>query len=168
VWGPKQRIELPSLEKTGTVPSALDDRPLSPLSRFPQATFYGMSGAAGAGACVLKPAFYAVGATVAINAAQWDGGAVCGKCVRITRMEAGITTPIKGPLFATIDNLCPECKFGDIDMGLGGDGRWRINWDFVPCGRRSLRGAEITWPQEAFLEEGQDQDGAQDSSGEQH
>jgi hypothetical protein len=124
---------------------------------------------------MLQRGFNGVGVTVAINAAQWDGGAACGKCVRITGSGEGLgTTPIYGPLFATIDNLCPECKFGDIDLGLGGDGRWRIDWDFVPCGRRSLRGAETTWPQQAREPDSQshgqdqDQDGALHSSGEQH
>jgi hypothetical protein len=29
--------------------------------------------------------------------------------------------------------LCPECQHGDIDLGLNGDGRWRIRWEFVSC-----------------------------------
>jgi hypothetical protein len=92
----------------------------------------------------LRPGFNGVGTSVATNQAQWDGGLTCGKCVRTTGTDAGLgVTPTKGPTFATTDNLCPECKCGDTDLGLGGDGRWQVNWDFVPCGRRqssSLRG----------------------------
>lgn len=40
-----------------------------------------------------------------------------------------------GPIYATVDNLCPECAFGDIDLGLGGDGRWEMQWDFIDCGK---------------------------------
>jgi hypothetical protein len=117
-----------------------------------QGTFYGMGGAGAAGACMLRPGFNGVGTSVAINQAQWDGGLTCGKCVRITGTGAGLgMTPIKGPIFATIDNLCPECKYGDIDLGLGGDGRWQINWDFVPCGRRSLRGGDLDWSEAEAL-----------------
>jgi hypothetical protein len=56
-------------------------------------------------------------------------------------------TPVIGPLYATIDNLCPECKSGDIDLGLQGDGRFLVNWEFVDCAQvpkvrtRSLRGS---------------------------
>ena len=39
-----------------------------------------------------------------------------------------------GPLYATIDNVCPECKYGDIDLGLDGDGIWKMSWDFIDCG----------------------------------
>lgn len=38
---------------------------------------------------------------------------------------------------AIIDNLCPECKHGDLDFrkdGIGsGDGRWPLQWDIIPC-----------------------------------
>ena len=28
---------------------------------------------------------------------------------------------------------CPECSFGDIDLNLNGDGRWKVEWHAVPC-----------------------------------
>ncbi len=28
---------------------------------------------------------------------------------------------------------CPECSFGDIDLNLAGDGRWKVEWHAVPC-----------------------------------
>jgi hypothetical protein len=43
-------------------------------------------------------------------------------CVRITGTGAGNgaagATPILGPLYAVVDNECPECHYGDIDLGL--------------------------------------------------
>jgi len=59
-------------------------------------------------------------------------------------------TPVFGPIYATVDNLCPECKIGDIDLGLGGDGRWEMQWNFVDCGRlegrkRGREGGKDTW-----------------------
>ena len=30
-------------------------------------------------------------------------------------------------------NRCPECSFGDVDLNLNGDGRWKIEWHAVPC-----------------------------------
>jgi hypothetical protein len=52
-------------------------------------------------------------------------------------------TPIVGPIFATVDNECPECKYGDVDFGLGGDGRWRIQWDFVDCSEARAAGSNL-------------------------
>ena len=34
---------------------------------------------------------------------------------------------------AIIDNKCPECAFGDLDLGEGGDGRWEVQWNKIPC-----------------------------------
>lgn len=28
---------------------------------------------------------------------------------------------------------CPECKFGDLDQQMGGDGRWKVEWYPVQC-----------------------------------
>ena len=106
-------------------------------------TFYGDGGAGEKGACMLKRGFNGVATTVALNREQFEGGAHCGKCVEITgRGEGSGATPIIGPILATIDNECPECSFGDVDIGLGGDGRWKINWNFVDCHPRHLRGRE--------------------------
>ena len=110
-------------------------------------TYYGQGGAGQAGSCMLPRSFNGILNTVAINAEQYDNGAMCGKCVVVRGEGIGLgTKPIIGPIYATIDNLCPECKYGDIDLGLEGDGRFRINWDFISCNdipyhaRRQLRG----------------------------
>ena len=36
---------------------------------------------------------------------------------------------------AALDHACrcPECEFGSIDLGMNGDGRWKIQWYPVPC-----------------------------------
>lgn len=47
------------------------------------------------------------------------------------------------PWPSKVDNLCPECKFGDVDFGLGGDGRWRITWDFIDCAVARKSGSHL-------------------------
>lgn len=97
-------------------------------------TFYGAGGAGEHGACMLPSMFNGVSLTVALSPDQFMDGQMCGKCVRITGDGSGLgTQPIIGPYYATVDNLCPECRSGDVDMGMNGDGRWRISWDFVDC-----------------------------------
>jgi hypothetical protein len=107
-------------------------------------TFYGQGGAGKQGSCLLDRGFNGVSITCAMNPHDYGDGSSCGRCVRIIGEGNGVgMTPIIGPLYATIDNLCPECKDGDVDLGLGGDGRWRIQWNFVSCQEartnRSLR-----------------------------
>jgi hypothetical protein len=97
-------------------------------------TFYGNGGAGERGACMLPRNFNNVRLTVAVAPDLYKGGESCGKCLKIWGEGKGIgTTPMYGPFFATIDNLCPECKHGDIDFGLSGDGRWLVHWDFIEC-----------------------------------
>jgi len=108
--------------------------PFSQSSFEGQATFYQIQPRSEFGACMLPKNFNNISNTVAMNAPQYENGLVCGKCVLIHPKGTGIgMTPIVEPIFATIDNECPECNFGDIDIGLPGDGRWEIKWDFVPC-----------------------------------
>ncbi|CAL5218467.1 g150 [Coccomyxa viridis] len=74
--------------------------------------------------------------TVALNDAQWAGGAGCGLCVRFRGTGAGIgTTPISTSEWKTgfVNNRCPECSHGDLDLNHRGDGRWKIEWYAVPC-----------------------------------
>ena len=111
------------------------------------ATFYGAGGAGEQGACMLPRNFNGVQNTAALNPYQFENGQACGKCVLVHGDGRGSgMTPVIGPIYATIDNLCPECKSGDIDLGLQGDGRFLVNWEFVDCAQvpkirtRSLRG----------------------------
>ena len=32
-----------------------------------------------------------------------------------------------------VNNRCPECANGDIDLNIAGDGRWKAEWYAVPC-----------------------------------
>lgn len=35
--------------------------------------------------------------------------------------------------YVLVSNLCPECKAGDLDQEIAGDGRWTIEWYPVQC-----------------------------------
>jgi hypothetical protein len=111
-----------------------------------EGTFYGGDATMqGTGSCMLKQNFNSITNTVAMNRAQYEEGASCGKCVEINLeldslgQPLGIgVKPLPFKIIATIDNECPECKFGDVDFGFINDGekydgRWKINWDFVQC-----------------------------------
>jgi len=97
-------------------------------------TYYGAGGAGEKGSCLLPRLFNGIPVTVALNHEQFGNGDKCGKCVLIRGEGIGLgTKPIIGPIYATIDNECPECKFGDLDLGMDGDGRFQIEWEFFPC-----------------------------------
>jgi hypothetical protein len=72
-----------------------------------------------------------------------EGGNNCGICIegRGTGVGAG-GNPV-GKFFAAVNNLCPECKYGDVDFAMNGDGRWKVEWKRVDCasktGRRLLQ-----------------------------
>jgi expansin (peptidoglycan-binding protein) len=96
-------------------------------------TYYGANNGAG-GACSIypKPSFQLN--TVAINAPQWAGSGACGMCVQVSGSGQGQGgSPITGTEVYMVDNLCPECKTGSLDLAKNGDGRWKINWIAVPC-----------------------------------
>mmetsp|Transcript_9420 Transcript_9420/g.14208 ORF Transcript_9420/g.14208 Transcript_9420/m.14208 type:complete len:284 (-) Transcript_9420:98-949(-) len=95
-------------------------------------TFYG--GAGKKGSCSqnhVPPGFK----TVAINAPQYDDGASCGSCLEGCYNKNGQTTCFK----AIVDNLCPECSYGDLDLGESGDGRFDIDWNFTECPKADLK-----------------------------
>ncbi|CAM9505515.1 unnamed protein product, partial [Sphacelaria rigidula] len=73
---------------------------------------------------------------LAINAAQYEGSMMCGACIegRGTGRGAG-GNPITGSFKGFVMDQCPECAHGDLDWGTSGDGRWEIEWQFVPCER---------------------------------
>lgn len=77
--------------------------------------------------------------TVAINSRQWEGGANCGICIEGSGTGVGAGGNPVGKFFAAVNNLCPECKYGDIDFALNGDGRWKVNWKRVDCASKSGR-----------------------------
>lgn len=71
---------------------------------------------------------------VALNAQQWNNSLDCGRCVSILYKDSD-------PVTAMITDICPECKYGDLDLytdlysGLikQSPGREKIKWDFINC-----------------------------------
>lgn len=58
---------------------------------------------------------------------------MCGACIEGTGTGGGSgATPI-GTFKAYVSDKCPECASGSLDFALTGDGRWDIEWSFVPC-----------------------------------
>jgi len=89
-------------------------------------TFYGGAGSGGSCSSSYVPEGFT---TVAMNNDQYDGGMVCGSCLK------GVYHPPGGSVYfdAIVDNKCPECVFGDLDLGEVGDGRWDVEWSFSEC-----------------------------------
>ena len=53
-----------------------------------------------------------------MNAAQYARGAACGGCIRACMNDDAPWHPGGRKCFrAIVDNQCPECKYGDIDIG---------------------------------------------------
>eukprot|EP00884_Botryococcus_braunii_P000762 jgi/Botrbrau1/10687/Bobra.139_2s0017.1 len=83
---------------------------------------------------------------IALNQAQFNRSEACGQCIMyrglgdspkckspIGEKTCG-TTPIQSEWqMGLVDNLCPECSYGDIDLNLDGNGRWSVEWYAVPC-----------------------------------
>jgi hypothetical protein len=59
---------------------------------------------------------------------------VCGMCVSACYND-GAEKCFK----AIVDNMCPECKSGDLDLGEGGDGRWPLTWSIIPCPESEIK-----------------------------
>lgn len=98
-------------------------------------TYYGTHNGNG-NACSIypRPSFFSRATPVAINNPQWQGSATCGMCLQITGNGQGAgANPVRGTFLAVVDDRCPECKTGSIDIAKNGDGRWKINWKAVDC-----------------------------------
>jgi expansin len=92
----------------------------------------------GGGSCTLLPTPISgqVDKNCAMNSPQYFGSEVCGMCLQMTGDGTGLgLDPINGTYIVYVDNLCPECHTGDLDLGQfpPGDGRWNIQWVAVPC-----------------------------------
>ena len=96
-------------------------------------TYYG--GAGKAGTCssgyVPKGNF----TTVAMNKLQFKTGASCGDCLHACFTEKGDRKCFD----AIVDNECPECHFGSLDLGQKGEGRWPVSWAFIECPKAPLK-----------------------------
>jgi len=94
-----------------------------------EGTFYGYGG--GGNCSFPDPNLPAM--TGAMNELQYDTSAICGACVEVTGP--------KGRLTIRIEDRCPECAFGDIDLAEDAfpyiadyiDGRVPISWKIIPC-----------------------------------
>jgi len=92
-------------------------------------TFYGYAG--GGNCSYPDPELPAM--TGAMNQIQYDSSNVCGACVEVTGP--------KGTVNIRIEDRCPECLYGDIDLAEDAfpyiadviDGRVAISWKIVPC-----------------------------------
>eukprot|EP00171_Calliarthron_tuberculosum_P012836 IDg12836t1 len=97
-------------------------------------TYYGPGGFEGGNCAIRKPrpASFTKYVPISINNAQYEG--MCGACIEYWgNGEGSGADPIVDRKLGMIVDRCPECKFGDIDLSLRGDGRWKINWKIVPC-----------------------------------
>jgi len=55
-------------------------------------------------------------------------------CISLTGTGTGSgATPVTGTRLVYVNNECPSCNAGGLDLGLSGDGVWTITWQAVPC-----------------------------------
>jgi hypothetical protein len=73
--------------------------------------------------------------TVALNAPQYALGAACGTCIYACFDDLGVGRGERC-IEAIVDDECPECRSGDLDLGEVGDGRWPVNWRIIQCPTR--------------------------------
>ncbi len=142
------RSSLPTLlllaAAAGVATASADWASLSTQTQSGDVTFYNMDGVGDTqGACSFSDNFAAtnglpwtkgVAVTIALNDAQFQQG-LCGMCVRFRGTGDGLgTTPLSTKWTrGFVNNRCPECAPGDLDLNAGGDGRWRVEWVATPC-----------------------------------
>lgn len=100
-----------------------------------------VNGSGAAFACsfhTLNPKFSSYFA--AINAAQWEDGAACGRCALARCVDE--RCPVRGEdVLVSIVDLCPECSDGDLDFSFPAyrsvTGSWphrlAIEWRWASC-----------------------------------
>lgn len=96
---------------------------------YGEGTFYGYGGGGNCSFETPESPVY----TGAMNQIQYDSSNICGTCVEVTG-------PI-GTVAIRIEDRCPECKFGDIDLSEDvfpliskvEEGRVPISWKIIPC-----------------------------------
>lgn len=91
---------------------------------------------------------------VAMNAAQWDDGQVCGSCVRARCIDS--RCPIQNvDVVAMVVDKCPECAHGALDFSYPAysavTGSWpnrlTVSWEFVDCSS-FIDGTIKMWPKD--------------------
>lgn len=76
----------------------------------------------------------------AMNIKQWEGGAVCGRCIKAKCVDPKCETKDKEVVVQILD-LCPECKYGDVDFSYPAyssvTGCWpdrlKVEWEWTSC-----------------------------------
>jgi expansin len=94
-----------------------------------EGTFYGYSGGGNCSFANPSSPVY----TGAMNEIQYAGSLTCGTCIAVTGE--------RGSRVVSIEDRCPECKFGDIDLSIPAfeaiadpiKGRVPISWKIVAC-----------------------------------
>lgn len=62
----------------------------------------------------------------------FQGG--CGMCIELHGTGSGSGgNPVKGMYRVFVNNLCPECEYGHLDVAQPGDGLWDITWCVRAC-----------------------------------
>eukprot|EP01113_Clastostelium_recurvatum_P024716 TRINITY_DN2951_c0_g1_i4.p1 TRINITY_DN2951_c0_g1~~TRINITY_DN2951_c0_g1_i4.p1 ORF type:complete len:411 (-),score=74.33 TRINITY_DN2951_c0_g1_i4:7-1239(-) len=54
-------------------------------------------------------------------------------CVSVQPTSHGSGAKPITPFIGYVNNKCPECATGDLDLGMAGDGRWGIEWKAIEC-----------------------------------
>jgi len=102
-----------------------------------EGTYYGGGDSTAACGLYPLPAFASSLTRVALNTDQFQSGDLsqgCGMCVTLHGTGSGNgADPIIGPIYAYVNDLCPGCSNGDLDLGINGDGRWQIEWKANDC-----------------------------------
>lgn len=101
-------------------------------SQCPITTWYNTTGG---GACGIEmpPELKGMNFSVAMNQPQYNIG-TCGMCVEMKADGSGAGgNRLNGTYRAFVNNVCPECPWGNLDIGEHGDGRWGITWKAIPC-----------------------------------
>eukprot|EP00752_Nemacystus_decipiens_P013639 g12092.t1 len=104
-----------------------------------EGTYYGFTTD---GNCAYRdtvPGMYDGMIPIALNNEQYGDSLMCGACLegRANGNGSG-SNPIPSTYKGWISDRCPECKPGDLDFSMSGDGRWEIEWEFVPCPGESI------------------------------
>lgn len=110
-----------------------------------QGTYYNYTG----GGNCSYPRPYNTLYAAALNAAQYGAASLCGACAEVTGQN--------GTLIVSLEDQCPECAFGDLDLEADAFqfiadpilGRVPISWKIVPC--------PVSQPVAFYIKEGSSQ-----------
>lgn len=96
-------------------------------------TYYGPSQSGHCSITEPIPSMYNGMVAVALNGAQYADSFMCGACIEGRGTGGGSGHNPIGEFRAYVTDSCMGCAWGDLDFAESGDGRWDIEWKFVPC-----------------------------------